>query len=301
VHPTYQIIENGKIVMFTIGAKGLDLRYEWKRDTTTISSDSILYWDYDLSATGFYKCIVSNEYGSVMSDSVYLQVKEKGLIDDFSDGNAINEYGFEWSYYEDNCGLGDDDRPQSDPSSTPSVINVDYTEKPRHAFGNLDDLWPVKEYVFSVKKDFSDNWYGTMPFTFGEKYKTSWGEGDPYVAMTTRLASGSPYVDFSTVSEINFKIRSHRDQLIVTFKVQTQDIVDDSSNAFYQADFYTVPFEWMHYSISLNDLKQPTWTPGNSQKAFDKTKVCGLTWEVYGGQNNLISSDTLDIDDIWFK
>lgn len=232
---------------------------------------------------------------------MFLQVKEKGLIDDFFDGNAINEYGFEWSYYEDNCGLGDDDRPQSDPSSTPSVINVDYTEKPRHAFGNLDDLWPVKEYVFSVKKDFSDNWYGTMPFTFGEKYKTSWGEGDPYVAMTTRLASGSPYVDFSTVSEINFKIRSHRDQLIVTFKVQTQDIVDDSSNAFYQADFYTVPFEWMHYSISLNDLKQPTWTPGNSQKAFDKTKVCGLTWEVYGGQNNLISSDTLDIDDIWFK
>ena len=84
VQPTYQIIENGKIVMFTIGAKGLDLRYEWKRDTETISRDSIFYWGNERSATGFYKCIVSNEYGSVMSDSVYLQVKEKGLIDDFS-------------------------------------------------------------------------------------------------------------------------------------------------------------------------------------------------------------------------
>jgi len=300
VQPTYQIIENGKIVMFTIEAKGLDLCYEWKRDTETISRDLIFYWGNERSATGFYKCIVSNEYGSVISDSVFLQVKEKGLIDDFFDGNAINEYGFEWSYYEDNDGLGDGDRPQADPSTTPSVINVDYTEKPRHAFGNMDDLWPVKEYVFSVKKEFADNWYGTMPFTYGEKYKAPWGEGDPYVAITSRLSSGSPYVDFSTVSQIEFKMRSHG-ELVVTFKIETQDIVDDSSNAFYQADFYTAPFEWMHYSISLNDLKQPAWTPTSSKRAFDKTKVCGLTWEVYGGQNNLISSDTLDIDDIRFK
>ncbi len=64
-------------VEFKIGAKGLKLSYEWQRDGIKMmnQTDSILRLNnVNLSAQGYYRCIVSGECGSDTSKNVYLQV-----------------------------------------------------------------------------------------------------------------------------------------------------------------------------------------------------------------------------------
>lgn len=70
--------EVGDSVTFTISAAGPGLEYQWQRNGTNIDSafESILIID-PVSANlngSFYNCIVSNIYGSVVSDTAYLTV-----------------------------------------------------------------------------------------------------------------------------------------------------------------------------------------------------------------------------------
>ena len=87
-----------------------------------------------------------------------------------------NDFDYYWYYYDDNAGVGPDDRPQIDSSLQPSVINVKYTERPRYAFGDSNDTWLVKEYVFETTEHKSKK-CATMPFTFGEPWEAGYCTG----------------------------------------------------------------------------------------------------------------------------
>ena len=95
-------------------------------------------------------------------------------VDDHEDGTNQNDFLYYWYYYDDNSGLGINDRPQVETPGTPSVINVEFEEKNREAYGNPNDTWKVKEYTFTVGDDGS-NKYATMPFTFGSSWNASYG------------------------------------------------------------------------------------------------------------------------------
>ena len=109
------------------------------------------------------------------------------LFDDHSDGTNANEFEYYWYYYDDNAGLGKDDRPLAAPSSTPSVVNVPFTEKNREAYGNAGDTWKVKDYKFTLDEE-AGNKFATMPFTYGEVWTASYGDAMPYVG--TRRHAG---------------------------------------------------------------------------------------------------------------
>lgn len=101
--------------------------------------------------------------GILFASSLFAQ---NTLLDDHSDKTASNEFGAKWHYYDDAMGTGKDDRPQAAPGSEASVINVAFTTKARHAFGNPNDQWAIKEFTFTF--DTVGNPFATMPFTFGE-------------------------------------------------------------------------------------------------------------------------------------
>ena len=106
------------------------------------------------------------------------------LLDDHEDGTNSNELENYWYYYDDNTGIHEYDRPQADPASTPSVIDVPYTERLREAFGNPDDSVTIKDYSFTCNEE-AGNKYATMPFILGNSWTTTSGTALPYVGIVT--------------------------------------------------------------------------------------------------------------------
>ena len=109
---------------------------------------------------------------------------------DFDDDQ--NDFEFYWYYYDDNAGVGPQDRPQRAPMLDPSVIDVPYTERERHGYDGNDtaDKWMVKEYKFQTTEALSKR-CATMPFTFGDPWVAKYCQGEndtcaePYVGIGT--------------------------------------------------------------------------------------------------------------------
>ncbi|HEX3019998.1 MAG TPA: hypothetical protein VHP36_06835 [Chitinispirillaceae bacterium] len=225
------------------------------------------------------------------------------LLDDHYVSNDINYLGSKWFYYDDNAGVGETDRPQAAPSSKPSVIDVPYTEEERHAFGNPEDKYLIKNYTFTTDTGFDRNRFATMPFTYGDEYLATYNSAEytqrPYVGMRTRLAAEGEYIDLTGAESVRFKARSRKQFLKVLFSVFTYDIELDSTYGYYRTEITVFPDEWQEYSIDFGDLEQPPWVPDNKKRAFDQTKVTALNWEISGDQNDGIDSDTFDLDDIY--
>ncbi|NLW30041.1 MAG: T9SS type A sorting domain-containing protein [Fibrobacter sp.] len=235
----------------------------------------------------------------IMSSGLFAQ---DALFDDHSDGTNQNEFEYYWYYYDDNAGVKEDDRPRAGAGTTPSVVNVDYTEEPRHAFGDETDNHIVKKYVFTVGEE-ADNSYATMPFTFGEKWEASWCKTEPcawpYVGMGSMLCKEGDTLDLNTATGVRFRIRSKTSELQVRFKVETMDIIEDSSYGYYQTMVTASPGEWTPYEIAFADMAQPDWAEKDAPFDFNLDLSAKLAWEVSGEDNTTIEEDCLDIDDIY--
>jgi hypothetical protein len=228
---------------------------------------------------------------------------QDALVDDFSDTNDLNKFGQQWDYYDDNIGTKPDDRPQAAPTSVPSVINVPYTLRERHASGNPNDHWIIKDYTFSF--DGADNKFVTMPFTYGVRWHASWCSPSdscawPYIGVFCGLAPEGAYIDLSGATGARFKIKSRANPLKVSFRVETYDIIRDSSFAFY-GDTLTTSKSWQTKDILFSNLKQPSWVSSPMIRPFDITKVVRISWEVHRQDNQSIALDTLDLDDIYIN
>jgi hypothetical protein len=214
-------------------------------------------------------------------------------LDDHEDGTNQNDFLYYWYYYDDNSGVGADDRPQAETPGTPSVINVPFEEKNRRP----GDSHMVKDYKFTVGEE-GGNKYATMPFTFGSTWKTSYGEGKPYVGMGTMLTEEGKALDLTGATAVSFRIRGSTN-MTVDFKVQTLDIDEDSTFGYYQTNI-AVTTDWQQYTILLSELDQPPWAKNDKDKkfAFDITKCTKLAWEVQKEDNMMVTEGTLDVDDI---
>lgn len=213
------------------------------------------------------------------------------LIDDFSDISDSNSLGQSWLYYDDNMGVGENDRPQAAPGTTPSVINVNYELKNREAFGNPDDTFKIKDYTFTLD---TASEFATMPFTFGEEWEANGYTAKSFVGIITMMASKDSFIDLTYATGIKFKTRS-RNPLHVIFRVETFDIIQDSTYGFYQYEFLTSD-SWENVEINFADLRQPTWA---KKVDFDQTKISQINWVIQKEDNPSTSSDTFDIDDIF--
>ncbi|HEX2959610.1 MAG TPA: fibronectin type III domain-containing protein, partial [Chitinispirillaceae bacterium] len=241
------------------------------------------------------------------------------LVDDFTDGDSLNRLGYPWYYFDDNTGIADNDRPQAAPASIPSIINVPYTEEERHAFGDPNDHHMIKKYTFATGTDILSNRFATMPFTLGESFTTSAGwDMYSYVGMGTALALEGGSIDLSGVTKIRFKIRSRNRPLSFNFKVQTFEIDSISSGdaeALSREDnnpfgYYGVwdsitTTDFSEFVITINggsngrgNLTAPTWAV--NALPYNSKRVTKLTWEINSDMNSTVTSDTLDIDDLYF-
>jgi hypothetical protein len=217
-------------------------------------------------------------------------------VDDHEDGTNQNDFLYYWYYYDDNSGLGINDRPQVETPGTPSVINVEFEEKNREAYGNPNDTWKVKEYTFTVGDDGS-NKYATMPFTFGSSWKASYGTAYPYVGIGTMLTEEGKSLDLTGATAVSFRIKGS-EAMSVDFKIQTKDIDDDSTFGYYQSSF-DVTDDWQQITINIADLAQPAWAQKDAPFDFDITQCTKLAWEVKNEFNMTVTEATLDIDDVW--
>ncbi|HEX3019016.1 MAG TPA: carbohydrate binding domain-containing protein [Chitinispirillaceae bacterium] len=234
---------------------------------------------------------------------VFSLFAQNALLDDHSDQTDTNEFGSYWFYYDDNLSVGPNDRPQADPTTIPSVINVAFTTKERHAFGDPNDKWLINDYTFTLGGE-SDK-FATMPFTFGDNWYAPYCPGttkcaSPYVGIGTTLAPDGMMIDLSEASGVSFKIKSRSNPLEIVFKVQTYDIDNDSTFAYYQKAF-TTSTAWATITIPFSDLELPDWAGDVKTRPFDKKKVTRISWEIKKVDNNTVSADTLDLDDIYIN
>ena len=219
------------------------------------------------------------------------------LVDDHSDGTNGNEFDYYWYYYDDLTGLGEYDRLQADPQSQPSVIDVPYVLEHREAYGDPADTLEIKNYEFTINEE-NGNRFATMPFTFGNSWETTLGTSYPYVGMVTMLAAEGKSIDLSEMTGVKFRIRSRKEPLNIVFKVQTLDIKQDSSQAYYQ-DTISVTTEWSEKTVAFEKIKQPAWAQNLARFDFDLCHCTKLVWEVQQITNTSLKYDTLDLDDIY--
>lgn len=221
------------------------------------------------------------------------------------DANEFEQY---WYYYDDNAGVGENDRPHIAPSLTPSVIQVPFTEGPREAFGDKGDTWKVKKYTFAVTESMNKK-CATMPFKMGDAWEAGYCSKEacamPFVGIGTMLAKDSASVDLTGAEKVKFLIKSRKSDLKVRFKIQTLQI-DQFSNkpadkltgkefGYYGVDFTVSPGDWQPQEIAIGDLELPS---GNwaEEIDFDITKCTKLAWEVTGDDEHIV--DTLDIAEV---
>jgi len=224
---------------------------------------------------------------------------EDVLLDDFNDGDSLNGLGTVWQYYDDNNGIQPSDRPQADPETTPSVIDVTYTERQRNHDGNPADTHIVKDYDITL--DGSEDKFLTMPFTLGDKYNATWCDPDDacafsYAGITLPLAPPGAYIDLTGATGVSFRIRSRKTPISVTFKAETYGIQMDSTWAHYQKTI-NVETEWETVTIPFSSLEQPEWAESYFED-FEQTKVVNFVWNITQEFNGALVSDTLDIDDV---
>ena len=258
---------------------------------------------------------------SIVSTFDSSKIKLPFVVDDFSDGDSINNFGFYWYYYDDNTGVGPNDRAQIAPESEPSIIRTHFTQKERNAFGDLTDIWMIKIYSFQTGQT-NGNKCATMPFTFGEPFEASFcSPGNacyiPFVAIGTYFTPvkdtfwGFNFIpqdsmDLTGVNSIKFSIKSRVNVLPkVTLKVKTANIDNYSIKpgnqllgdeyGYYGYTFSVNPGAWQEKTIKITDLTLPgKWAHSFS---FDISKCTGLAWEILG-ENLANKSDTLDLDNI---
>jgi len=85
VIPYSQSVEVTHSAFFTANATGLGLErftYEWQRSNkiTLFTGPTILLTNVNLTESGNYICIVTNEFGDNASDTGFLTVTSKGVI-----------------------------------------------------------------------------------------------------------------------------------------------------------------------------------------------------------------------------
>jgi hypothetical protein len=227
------------------------------------------------------------------------------LVDDFASGTNENYFENFWYYWDDNAGTNPNDRPQAAPDSAPSIINVPYKFKPRHAANVLTDTFKIKDYRFLIKEE-AGNKYASMPFTFGTKWKCI-GHRDaytacPFVGMSAALAPDGDSMDLTGATAVTFRARAHANDLYVNFKIETMDIIHDSSFAHYYVGKVVQKGIWTDCTVLIPaDLAQPPWAKDDQIRPFLQTKCAKLSWEVHGEYNPGVKIDTLDIDDVWIK
>jgi hypothetical protein len=237
------------------------------------------------------------------------------VVDKAFDDNQ-NDFEYYWYYFDDNNGMGDNDRPLSAPTSKASVINVPFTEGPREYKGDKADTWKIKTYTFTRGTD-GTNSYAVVPFTFGSVFTTKAGwDMNPFIGVGSMLNADGRWADLTGVEKIKFKIKSAGKALTVRFKVQTFEI--DSISAGNAAElaaednnpfgYYgkwdittTTAFTEVEVAISggtkgSGDLTAPTW----AKKAlpYNIKRATKLAWEVNFEDNSTVTSDTLFIDDV---
>ena len=225
---------------------------------------------------------------------------EDALVDNFNGGTNENQFEHYWFYYDDNGGTKDDDRPIAGEGTQQSTIDVPYALVNREASDNKADTFKIRKYSFLVKQE-GDNKYGCMPFTYGEKWKASYGMTACYVGVGTQLAPDKKFINLTGATAVSFKLRAHVNDLSVTFKVETMDITRDSSFAFFCNTQAVPKGVWTPITVSLTDtmLQQPGWASAAQLKAaLDIAEVTKIAWEVHGDNNTTVTSDTLDIDDV---
>ena len=224
-----------------------------------------------------------------------------------------NEFEFYWYYYDDNAGVGPNDRPQLFPALTPTVVDVPTKEKERNGYDGKDpsDTWKVKEYTFQVTTSLSKA-CATMPFTFGDPWEADYcAKGKacamPYVGIGTMLTKEKGSIDLTGVDAIHFFIKSRVNELQeVTVKIETLDINEyafkpgDQMNGdefgYYGYTIAVQPGEWQEFTIPLADLDLPgTWA---HDFEFDIKNCTKLAWEIKG--DGEITGDTLDLADVYF-
>lgn len=220
--------------------------------------------------------------------------------------NDQNNFGYYWYYYDDNAGVGENDRPQVKIPGTPSVIDVDFKDSVRHAFGDDNDTYVIKSYKFTRGND-GDQSFATIPFTLGSTWKTTYGYGQAYVGIGSMLCKNGSKLDLTGAIAVKFKVRSHVNDLTIRFKIQTKEI-DDISEVkgdlltgdefgYYGAPV-TVSTKWEEKEIKISDLELPgTWA---REIPFNNKSATKLAWEVSKEANPTTVKDTLDIDDITF-
>lgn len=222
--------------------------------------------------------------------------------------NDQNEFEQYWYYYDDNAGIGGNDRPSAGPATRATVINVPFTEKARQFHGKTSDTWKVKTYTFKTDNSKAKP-CATMPFTMGESWTASYGKAFPFCGLGTMLAPDSHAVDLSTATKVKFLIKSRVGELPVRFKVQTMDIdkYSDKDSADLQGDefgyfgynFTASPGDWQPVELNLaatptGDFALPgTWA---HKFTFDLSQATKLAWEITG--DGIITSDTLDIAEV---
>jgi hypothetical protein len=222
-------------------------------------------------------------------------------------GDNQNDFEYYWYYYDDNAGVGKNDRPQIAPTTKASVIDVVSKDSVRNAFGNTADTWKVKVYTFTTGKE-GDNKYAICPFTMGSTWTASYGKATPYVGIGTMLCADKDSINLTGAKSVTFKIKSCVKPMTVNFKVQTKAIDDYSMVANPSGDAFgyyskTVPVTttWASQTVNLADLAQPiSWC---KEFTWDfSSGATKLAWEVPQQLNATAlpegAKDTLCLDDI---
>ncbi|MBN1575626.1 MAG: hypothetical protein JW913_03690 [Chitinispirillaceae bacterium] len=233
------------------------------------------------------------------------------VVDMTFDDNQ-NDLEYYWYYYDDNSRVGSNDRPQVDPTGRPSVIDVPYTERERHAFDDKADTWLVKSYKF-ITSESRGKKCAMMPFTFGDPWSPYYcSKGNacaaPYVGIGTMLTKEGAGIDLTGVKSIHFLTKSRVNPLTVRFNLQTLDIdeysykevkeYNDDEYGYYGHTFIVTPGEWQEYDIAIDSLMLPgMWA---HEFEFDIKHCTNLSWEVQGTLDSSITGDTLDIADVNF-
>jgi hypothetical protein len=242
-------------------------------------------------------------FGFLFAFSTSSSFAADALVDDFSGGTDLNNFEYHWYYYDDNAGTREKDRPQVMPHKKPSVIDVAHqSTHPRHAGGSLADTFPVNSYVFNVSSGANGNKYGSMPFTFGTSWKPANNDRmDPFVGIATQLCADGNYIDLTGADTVSFKLKAHVTDLTVSFRIETMDVILDSSSTYHCFLVYLPKGMWVPVSVDISSLMQPPWR--QTEIPFDIKKAANLSWQVDASYNSAVfslrdSTDTLDIDDV---
>lgn len=220
--------------------------------------------------------------------------------------NNLEQY---WYYYDDNAGIGENDRPQKAPELEASIIQTPYTETTVENFGTKSISWKLKTYQFKADES-EGKQCATLPFKMGEPWEAGYCQEEacamPFVGIGTMLAADSQSLDLSAVTGIKFKIKSRVNELTeVRFKVQTLQVDQFANKAakdltgkefgYWGYDFTVNPGTWQEKEILFDKLNRPSWA---EKIDFDQTKCTKLAWEIKGDDSRMV--DTLDIAELEF-